>query len=117
MSRVFLDAKPVEFSPGATLGDLLPGHDASLSLGIIRPGQVSHSETRQFLFRTTAGEMVIETTPGGQEFGWSGIRADLPFRWDDRGLGQFRPFPCTVQSFTAPIQVRTGRCDPGMRGI
>jgi putative methanogenesis marker protein 3 len=91
MAHVLLDGKPVEFLPGATLGDLLPGHDPELSVAVIRPGKKSSSETRQFLLKSTAGDLVIETEGAGM-ISMSDLPPDLAVIWEDRlsvSLGLF----------------------------
>lgn len=92
MATVLLDGNRVDISPGATLGDLLPGHDPALSVAVIRPGTTSSSETRQFLLKTTAGEIVVEVSGGEHAFSMSDIPLDLTVRWEDRqalSLGHF----------------------------
>jgi putative methanogenesis marker protein 3 len=108
MSRVLVDGSPAEFSPGATIGDLIPDHDPSMCVAVIRPGLVSRSETRQFLLKTTAGELVIETTPAGHSFGWSDIPSDLSVRWQDRVSVSFGSFSAGFSPSRRPSRYERG---------
>lgn len=92
MASVLLDGIRVEISQATTLGDLLPDHDPVLSVAVIRPGTSSTSQTRQFLLKTTAGEVVVEVHAADQGPALSDIPLDITVRWDDRqalSLGYF----------------------------
>lgn len=108
MFRVLLDGKPVECSEGTTIGDLLPDHDPALAVGVLRPGQISHAETMQFLLKTTAGDMVVETTQVGSTFAWSEIRPELPYRMEDRVSVSFGPFSADFSPARRPARYERG---------
>jgi putative methanogenesis marker protein 3 len=92
MGIILLDGSPVECPPGAVIGDLLPGLDPGLCVAVIRPGLVSRSETRQFLIKTTAGEIVIEIPGTETMIEWSDLPSGLTVRWQDRISVSFGPF-------------------------
>lgn len=107
MSTILLDGNPVEFSAGATLGDLLPGHDPSLSVAVIRPGQKSHASTRQYLLKTTAGEVVVETE-GVDSALLVDLPSMLPVRWEDRVSVSLGSFPASFTPARRPFSYERG---------
>ena len=108
MATVLLDGSPVEFSSGAMIGDLLPGHNPALSVAVIRPGSVSRSETRQFLLKTTAGEIVIEISGPQTIIEWSALPSDLPVRWQDRISVSLGPFSSQFNPSRRPSRYERG---------
>lgn len=108
MATVLLDGNRIEISPGTTLGDLLPGHDPSLSVAIIRPGLTSRSETRQFLLKTTAGEIVVEISGAKEILPWSSLPSNLSVRWQDRQTVSFGPFPAQFSPARRPSRYERG---------
>ena len=107
MGTILLDGNPVEYVPGATLGDLLPDHDPALCVAVIRPSVSSRSETKQFLLKTTAGEIVIETA-GTDLIGWSDLPSDLTVRWEDRVSVSLGPFPAQFTPSRRPSRYERG---------
>jgi putative methanogenesis marker protein 3 len=107
MAVVMLDGIRKEISPGTTLGSLLPGHDSSLSVAIIKPGISSHAETKQYLLKTTAGEVVIEIA-GAETITWTSLPADLEVRWQDRQTVSFGPFPAEFSPARRPSRYDRG---------
>ncbi len=108
MATVLLDGSPVEFSSGATIGDLLPAHNPAMSIAVIRPGLVSRSETRQFLIKTTAGEIVIEISGSETIVEWSNLPPDLSVRWQDRISVSLGPFSSQFNPSRRPSRYERG---------
>ncbi|HWQ67766.1 MAG TPA: methanogenesis marker 3 protein [Methanospirillum sp.] len=97
MATVLLDGQRVEFESGFTIGNILPGLDPQICVAVIRPGSVSHTETRQFLLKTTAGEIVVETSGSSDLLRSAALFSDLMVRWEDRQTVSFGPFPAVFQ--------------------
>jgi len=107
MATVMLDGNRTEISPGTTLGDLLPGHDTSLSVAIIKPGISSHAETRQYLLKTTAGEIVVEIA-GEETVSLPSLPSGLEVRWQDRQTVSFGPFSAEFSPARRPARYERG---------
>ena len=108
MATVLLDGNRKEISPGTTLGDLLPDHNPSLSVAIIRPGLITRSETRQFLLKTTAGEMVVEISGTEEVLPWASLPADLVVQWQDRQTVSFGSFSARFSPARRPSRYERG---------
>ncbi len=108
MATVLLDGNRVDISPGATLGDLLPGHDPALSVAVIRPGTTSSLETKQFLLKTSAGEMIVEVAGGDHAFSLMDIPRDLTVRWEDRQALSLGHFSSSFTSSRRPFRYERG---------
>ncbi|MCU0631880.1 MAG: methanogenesis marker 3 protein [Methanolinea sp.] len=93
MITLLLDGKKLEIREGARLKDVLPDRDRACCVAIIRPGARESATTESMRLNTTAGEVVVELTPGGQAiFGSSGLHLPLPVHWQDRYAAAFGPF-------------------------
>ncbi|NLV25849.1 MAG: methanogenesis marker 3 protein [Methanomicrobiales archaeon] len=108
MPTIHIDGKIITTPDGSTVDDVLPDRNPDLSIGIIRPVTVSRSETREFLLKTSAGEIVVETVPDTKAneilSGLSGIKSG----WIDVQAASFGPF----SSSFAPSR-RSSRYDRG----
>ena len=107
MVTIHIDGVKAGCEPGTVLRDLLPGHDWSLSVAVIRPGTTHRSETRQFLLKTSAGEIVIETSGDGIK-DWSAIPGNLPVKWEDRLSVSAGTFPGSFTPARRPSRYERG---------
>ncbi|WP_342679752.1 methyl-coenzyme M reductase-associated protein Mmp3 [Methanofollis sp. UBA420] len=115
--HVLLDGRPVEAGAGATLGDLLPDLDGSYVVAVIRPQAMEAAQTGHIRLVTTAGEVVIETTPlFSTYFGNETIPAPLSLRWSDRYAAAFGPFPSGVSPDRRPHRYARGDVVLGCAG-
>lgn len=107
MATVMLDGNRTDISTGTKLGDLLPDHDPSLSVAIIKPGVSSHTETRQYLFKTTAGEIVVEIS-GEEKLPLPSLPSGLEVRWQDRQTVSIGIFPASFSPARRPSRYERG---------
>ncbi|PWR73484.1 methanogenesis marker 3 protein [Methanospirillum stamsii] len=116
MPTIHIDGNLIEVQQGVTVDDVLPGRDPDLCIGIIRPITVSRSETKEFLIKTTAGEMVVETMPetGAGEIlsNLSGIKSG----WLDLQVASFGPFSSSFTPSRKPSRYDRGDLALGCGG-
>lgn len=93
MVTIHLDGKGLEIERGARLRDLLPERPADCCVAVIRPGARESATTGSIRFDTTAGEVVVELTPAGQDIiGSPSLPLPLALHWHDRYAAAFGPF-------------------------
>ena len=103
MITVHLDGESVEISEGSTLGSILPHHPPGCSVAIIRQSALEQARTGSLAISTTAGEVVIETLAGGDDFLQSPeIVQNLVIHWGDRHASAFGPFSSTIRPQRKP---------------
>lgn len=116
MPTVLIDGNTIETPDGSTVDTVLPGRDPGLCVGIIRPITVSRAETKEFLIKTTAGEIVVETVPGtiaGEILSsLSGARSG----WLDLQVASFGPFPSSFSPSRKPSRYERGDVALGCGG-
>lgn len=94
MISLLVDGEKRLAREGETLQDLLPGWDRTCHVAVIRPGARESSVTGSMRLITSAGEVVIELLPEGQDlFRSENFRVPLPVHWHDRYAAAFGPFP------------------------
>jgi UPF0288 family protein (methanogenesis marker protein 3) len=109
----------VEVAAGATIGDLLPAWDSTTVVAVIRPAAKQAAQTGHIRLSTTAGEVVIETTPlfaavFGDEIDI--FNGGLPLRWADRYAAAFGPFPSAILPDRRPHRYARGDVVLGCAG-
>ena len=110
MIGVTLDGTAIQADDGACLKDILPDHNPSLSVAIIRPGVVSKEATRHFRILTTKGEFVVEIPESSVTLPDPGDASFNPgLHWSDRYAAAFGPFPADFVPSRRPS--RYGRGD------
>lgn len=116
MPTIHFDGTITTVPDGFTIDDLLPDRDRSLCIGILRPVTVSQAETKEFLIKTTAGEVVVETmfgTRAGEILtGLSGIQSG----WHDLQVASFGPFPSSFTPSRKPSRYERGDLALGCGG-
>lgn len=94
MITILLDGELLEVKDGARLKDLLPDHDPSCCVAVIRPGARESATTGSIRLGTTEGEIIVEMNLQGQAiYDSSTLRLPLPVHWQDRYAAAFGPFP------------------------
>ena len=109
MVSITLDGSPVTADEGDRLSTILPDHDPSLSVAVIRPGIISHEVTRHFRVVSSAGEFVVEIPdadvtlpdPDDEATGTS-------IHWADRYAAAFGPFPASFIPSRSPSRYARG---------
>lgn len=117
--HVLLDGRQVEIAAGATIGDLLPGWDRTTVVAVIRPAAKQAAQTGHIRLSTTAGEVVIETTPlFAAAFGddIDIFNGELSLRWNDRYAAAFGPFPSAILPDRTPHRYARGDVVLGCAG-
>lgn len=89
MGSILLDGVRTEITGTTKLGDLLPDHDISAVVGVIRPGTLAQETTKNLQVRTTSGEIVVEMLADPTRF--LAIET-LPLHYADRNSAAFGPF-------------------------
>jgi len=116
MPTIHIDGTTTTVPDGFTIDDLLPDRNKNHSVGIIRPVTISRAETKEFLIKTTAGEVVVETVPGigaGEILtGLTGIRSG----WHDLQVASFGPFPSSFVPSRRPFRYDRGDLALGCGG-
>jgi putative methanogenesis marker protein 3 len=103
MITIHLDGERMEVSEGSTLGSVLSHHSPGCSIAVIRPVTLEQAKTASRAISTTAGEVVIETLGGGDDFLLSPeIVQNLIIHWSDRYASAFGPFPSTIHPQRKP---------------
>ncbi|MCQ1538381.1 methanogenesis marker 3 protein [Methanocalculus taiwanensis] len=109
MVRVTLDGALIQAGEGACLKDILPDHNPSLSLAIIRPGVVSEEATRHFRLLTTKGEFVVEIPESSVVLPDPDEPSFNPaLHWADRYAAAFGPFPADFVPSREPSRYARG---------
>jgi putative methanogenesis marker protein 3 len=94
MITVQIDGEIRQVSDGSTLADILPSLDPECAVAVIRPGAKESASTKSFRILTTAGEVVVETLPTGNEvFSLPSVAKGMALHWSDRYAAAFGPFP------------------------
>ncbi len=107
MPTVYLDGSPVVVSGEARIVDLVPDKPDDVSIAVIRPATVRQAETRQYLCKTTGGEIVIETH--GDDAGiLSVISSGIGGGWNDLHIVSFGPFPSSISPSRRPSRYSRG---------
>lgn len=107
MSLIRLDGEPHRVQDGTTLGDLLPDHDFSCVVAVIRPGTGETRETESLRLSTTVGEIVVEIFPQGRTLLPVGIPT-ATLHWQDRSAVAFGPFPSAIAPARIPALAERG---------
>jgi putative methanogenesis marker protein 3 len=94
MISLLVDGEKRLAREGETLGDILPGWDRSTYVAVIRPGARESSVTGSMRLVSSAGEVVVDLLPQGQElFQSADLKMPLSVHWHDRYAAAFGPFP------------------------
>ncbi len=107
MPLIRLDGESRQAPDSATLGDLLPAHDFSCVVAVIRPGTGEARETESLRLSTTAGEVVVEIFAKGRALLPGGIPA-AALHWQDRSAVAFGPFPSGISPARTPALAERG---------
>jgi len=104
MVAILLDGERRDVSEGSLLKDILPERTAGCCVAVIRPGARESATTGSMRLNTTAGEVVVELAPVGQEiFGSSTFPLPLAIHWHDRYAAAFGPFPSSFNPARSPF--------------
>lgn len=109
MITVTLDGVLIQADEGSNLRDILPDHNPSLTVAVIRPGVVSEEATRHFRIITTSGEFVVEipkssiTLPDPDD-----PATTTTIHWADRYAAAFGPFPANFTPSRTPSRYARG---------
>lgn len=116
MPTVHIDGKITTIQEGSTVDDVLLGRDPELCFGIIRPVTINRAETKEFLIKTTAGEVVVETVQGTNAgeilSGLSGAKSG----WQDLQVASFGPFSSSFTPSRKPTRYERGDLALGSGG-
>ncbi|MBP1928766.1 putative methanogenesis marker protein 3 [Methanolinea mesophila] len=94
MITVQVDGEFRKVPKGSTLADIIPSPDPDCVVAVIRPGAQESATTRSFRILTTAGEVVVEALPSGNEvFSLPALGEGAGLHWTDRYAAAFGPFP------------------------
>lgn len=79
---------------GTRLSDLLPDQPAGTGVAVLRPGNISREQTSHLRFVTTAGDIVVELSPGVVLPVPVGDLSMMNLRvhWEDKYAAAFGPF-------------------------
>ncbi|MDD1688673.1 MAG: methanogenesis marker 3 protein, partial [Methanoregula sp.] len=92
MIAIHLDGERMEVTDKSTLGAIIPHHPPGCSVAIIRPSTQEQAKTGTLAISTTAGEIAIEISEGGEEFlKFPEIVQKLALHWEDRYATAFGP--------------------------
>ncbi|MDK2975443.1 MAG: hypothetical protein PWP08_1814, partial [Methanofollis sp.] len=120
MMRVLLDGRQAEVAAGATLGTLLPAWDGKTVVAVIRPAAKQAARTGHIRLATSAGEVMIETTPLFASLFGDEIAAlqdgELHLWWSDRYVAAFGPFPSAIVPDRTPHRYARGDVVLGCAG-
>ena len=103
MLTIHLDGIRQEVGEGSRLSQVVTGHPAGCSIGIIRPATKEESATGSLAITTTAGEVTVELA--GQAatfFDVPYIAERLQLHWSDRYAAAFGPFPSSLRPARRP---------------
>ena len=94
MISIQVDGEIRQVPDGSSLADILPSPDPECAVAVIRPGAKESASTRSFRILTTAGEVVVEALPLGNEvFSLPSVGEGIGLHWSDRYSAAFGPFP------------------------
>jgi putative methanogenesis marker protein 3 len=94
MITIQVDGEIRKVPDDSTLADILPSPDPECAVAVIRPGAKESASTRSFRILTTAGEVVVEALPLGNEvFSLPSVGEGIALHWSDRYAAAFGPFP------------------------
>lgn len=116
MPRVHVDGTEIDAPDGATIDQILPGRNPRVSIGVIRPVTVSKAETREFLCRTTIGEVVVEVMPGTEAGEIFSRLSDIKTGWQDLQVVSFGPFSANFTPSRKPSRYERGDLALGCGG-
>ena len=103
MITIHLDGERMEVTEKSTLGAIIPHHPPECSVAIIRPSTQEQAKTGTFAISTTAGEIAIEVSEGGEDFlKFPEIVQKLALHWGDRYATAFGPFPSPIHPSRKP---------------
>jgi len=103
MIAIHLDGERMEVTDKSTLGAIIPHHPPECSVAIIRPSTQEQAKTGTLAISTTAGEIAIEISEGGEEFlKFTEIVQKLALHWEDRYATAFGPFPSPIHPSRKP---------------
>ena len=109
MVTIQLDGKSLEVREGSQLGEILPDRPADCCVAVIRPGARESATTGSIRLDTTAGEVIVELTPAGQEIiGSSTLPLPLALHWNDRYAAAFGPFPSSFSPARTAVLYERG---------
>lgn len=116
MPTIQIDGEQCTVPTGSTIDSVLPGRDTSLSIGVIRPVTVSRAETREFLIKTTVGEVVVEIVPDTGAGEILGGLTGMGSGWQDLQVASFGPFPGVFTPARRPARYERGDLALGCGG-
>ncbi len=116
MPTIHVDGEIKTVPAGFTIDDLLPDRKRDLSVGIIRPVTISQAETKEFLIKTTAGEVVVETIPGTGAGEILSRLSRVKSGWHDLQVASFGPFPSSFTPSRKPSRYERGDLALGCGG-
>ncbi len=96
MPRIYLDGLKREVPDGTRISDLIPDKPDDVSIAVIRPLTVSKTETQQYLFKTTVGDIIVETSPLAKDLFSPESLKGLLCGWQDSQVSSFGPFPSSI---------------------
>jgi putative methanogenesis marker protein 3 len=103
MITIHLDGERMEVTEKSTLGAIIPHHPPGCSVAIIRPSTQEQAKTGTLAISTTAGEIAIEISEGGEDFlKFPEIVQKLALHWEDRYATAFGPFPSLIHPSRKP---------------
>jgi len=108
MPTIHVDGKVTTVPEGFTIDDLLPDRDRNLSIGVIRPVTISQAETKEFLFKTTAGEVVVETIPNSHAGEILSGLYTMRSGWQDLRVATFGPLSLSFIPSRKPSRYERG---------
>ncbi|HOL42438.1 MAG TPA: methanogenesis marker 3 protein, partial [Methanospirillum sp.] len=108
MPTIHVDGEIKTVPAGFTIDDLLPDRKRDLCVGIIRPVTISQAETKEFLIKTTAGEVVVETIPGTRAGEILSVLSQVKSGWHDLQVASFGPFPSSFTPSRKPSRYERG---------
>ena len=120
MPTVRIDGNISTVPDGSRIDDLIPDRDPDICIGVIRPVSVSRAETKEFLIKTTAGEMVVETVPDTGAGEILSLLSGIHSGWQDLQAASYGPFPSSFTPSRRPsryergdVAIGCGGYDPG----
>ncbi len=117
MITVLLDGERLEIDEGSRLGDILPDRDPVCAVAVIRPGTRESEKTRSYQVITTAGEVVVESTPDGSRIFEDPLLASgQKIHWHDRYAAAFGTFEGAFAPARAPFLYDRGDVIMGCGG-
>jgi putative methanogenesis marker protein 3 len=94
MITVQVDGEIRQVPDNSTLAEILPSPDPECVVAVIRPGAKESASTRSYRILTTAGEVVVEALPLGNEvLSLPSVGDGIALHWSDRYAAAFGPFP------------------------